>query len=162
MCLRDARSSGISLLSWKVTLILTPFRSFDVQNGATWRSRTVSMQPALPIVHVNGRLVGRSIVLSPLVGPLRWLSRAPQIHQRFAATDRRGPNTSRGLRDLGTQTHDGDTPLPSFDSLRPGKSSEPTLTAALRSSAKRTRRPVVKFSSCALKKGAVAMRGHHG
>jgi hypothetical protein len=30
------------------------------------------MQPALPIVHVGGRLVGRSIVLSPLVGPLEF------------------------------------------------------------------------------------------
>jgi hypothetical protein len=42
--------------------------AIDVQNGATWRSRTVSMQPALPIVHV----VGRSIALSPLVGPLEF------------------------------------------------------------------------------------------
>jgi hypothetical protein len=47
-------------------------------------------------------------------------------------------------------------------SLRPGESSEPTLTAALRSAAKRTHRSVLKFLSCALKKGAVAMRGHHG
>ena len=30
------------------------------------------MQPALPIVHVGGRLVGRRIVLSPLVGPLEF------------------------------------------------------------------------------------------
>ena len=30
------------------------------------------MQPALPIVPVDGRLVGRSIVLSPLVGPLEF------------------------------------------------------------------------------------------
>ena len=30
------------------------------------------MRPALPIVHVDGRLVGRSIVLSPLVDPLEF------------------------------------------------------------------------------------------
>ena len=51
---------------------MSPSRSFDVQSGATWRSLNVSIQPALPIVHVGGRLVGRSIVLSPLVGPLEF------------------------------------------------------------------------------------------
>jgi hypothetical protein len=30
------------------------------------------MQPALPIVHVDRRLVGQNIALSPLVGPLEF------------------------------------------------------------------------------------------
>jgi hypothetical protein len=30
------------------------------------------MWPALPLVHVDGRLVGRTIALSPLVGPLEF------------------------------------------------------------------------------------------
>ena len=121
------------------------------------------MQPALQIVHVDGRLVGRSIVLSPLVGPLEFgsLEHLKFISDLLPLIDK-VPSTTRGLRDLGTQTHNDDTPLPSFESLRPGESSEPTLTAALRSSDKCAHRLVVKFSSCALKKGAVAMRGHHG
>ena len=56
-----------------VSKSMSPSRSIDVQSGATWRSRTVSIQPALPIVHGwTVRLVGRSIVLSPLVGPLEF------------------------------------------------------------------------------------------
>ena len=55
-----------------VSKSVSPSSAIDVQNGVTWRSRTVSMQPALPIVHVDSRLVCRSIVLSPLVGPLEF------------------------------------------------------------------------------------------
>jgi hypothetical protein len=63
------------------------------------------MQPALPIVHVDGRLVGRSIVLSPLVGPLEFGSLE---HLKFIS----------------------DLPPLVERRLRPGESSEPTLTAA--------------------------------
>ena len=73
---------------------VSPSSAIDVQNGATWRSRTVSMQPALPIVHVDGRLVGRSIVLSPLVGPLefgsledlKFISDLPPLVERQSST----------------------------------------------------------------------------